>query len=422
MALTSNGSNGEDEKKVFTLSMLIYDTRYRSITIQIVVLMAAMAGVGWLLSNMFTNLENLGRTLDFSFLGERAGYDINQSLIPYSNDDSHARAWLVGLLNTLLVAFLGCILATVVGVTVGVLRLSNNWIISRLMMIYVEVFRNIPLLLWIIMIYTVFTDLLPLPRAFRGPDPAMSMLFFDTTAFTNRYTAIPWLIFENSMGWINLGFMSINADFTLVVVSLVGGFYISRLIKRHADKVQGATGVRPTTWWKAILALFGPFLLVCFFLGAVIDVPKFKGFNFTGGMLILNSLMALWLALSLYTGAFIAEIVRAGINSVSRGQSEASSALGLHANQTMRLVILPQALRVIIPPLISQYLNLTKNSSLAIAVGYMDVRGTLGGITLNQSGRGLEVMPLLMLSYLAISLLISAGMNFYNRRVELKER
>ncbi|MBN2631021.1 MAG: ABC transporter permease subunit [Rhodobacteraceae bacterium] len=412
----------DEPKAGFRLGMLIYDTRYRSITIQIVVLILVMAGVAWLVDNLLRNLAVLGRGIDFSFLGNRSGYDINQTLVEYTNDSTHARATLVGLLNTLLVAFLGCVAATVVGVLAGVMRLSKNWVIARLMTVYVEVFRNIPLLLWILIIFAVFTEALPAPNAFRGENPAASMVLFDTVAFTNRYTAIPWLIFDNSMGWLTLGPVYLNIDLVLIVTAVVGGVFANRAILRRAKRIQEATGERPTTWWQPILALFGPIIAVFLFLGTHVDAPTLQGFNFTGGLQVSNSLVALWLALTLYTAAFIAEIVRAGINAVSRGQSEAAFALGLRPGRTMSLVILPQALRVIIPPLISQYLNLTKNSSLAIAVGYMDLRGTLGGITLNQTGRGLEAMMLLMLIYLVISLIISGTMNIYNNSVRLKER
>jgi general L-amino acid transport system permease protein len=412
----------DEPKAGFRLGMLIYDTRYRSITIQIVVLFLVMAGAAWLIDNLLRNLAVLGRGIDFSFLGNRAGYDINQTLVEYTNDSTHARATLVGILNTLLVAFLGCVAATVVGVLAGVLRLSKNWVVARLMTVYVEIFRNVPLLLWILIIYAVFTEALPAPNAFRGENATSSMVMFDTVAFTNRYTAIPWMMFDNSLGWLPLGPLWLNLDLTVIIGALVGGFLINRAIVRRATRIQEATGERPTTWWQSILALFGPIIAVFLLLGTHVDAPSLQGFNFTGGLQVSNSLVALWLALTLYTAAFIAEIVRSGINAISRGQSEAAFALGLRPGRTMNLVILPQALRVIIPPLISQYLNLTKNSSLAIAVGYMDLRGTLGGITLNQTGRGLEAMMLLMLIYLIISLVISGAMNIYNNSVRLKER
>ncbi|NCU21536.1 ABC transporter permease subunit, partial [Candidatus Falkowbacteria bacterium] len=198
--------------------------------------------------------------------------------------------------------------------------------------------------------------------------------------------------------------------------------WANSVVRRRAVAVQNATGVRPTTWWKSVLLLTVPAVVVLVATGFHLNLPTLKGFNFTGGTNVSNSLVVLWLALTLYTGAFIAEIVRAGILAVSRGQTEAAYALGLRPGRTMSLVILPQALRVIVPPLISQFLNLTKNSSLAIAVGYMDLRGTLGGITLNQTGRELEAILLMMLIYLAISLIISGLMNIYNNSVKLKER
>ena len=417
-------------KANFRLGMLIYDTRYRSITIQIVVLFLFMAGAAWLLNNLFTNLAERGKDLSFSFLWYRAGYDINQTLIPYTNDDTHFRAMLVGLVNTLLVAFLGCVAATIIGVIVGVLRLSSNWLVARLMTIYVEIFRNVPVLLWILVTFAIFTEVTPQPRDFKvtdqmiaeGQEPAASMLLFDSVAITNRGTFIPKIVYSRSLGEIHLGFLPISIDTLLVLASIVFGVLVFRAIGRNATKVQEATGVRPVIWWKRLLALFGPLLIVLVTLGFSLERPTLGGFNFTGGVLVLNSFMALWIGLTLYTAAFIAEIVRAGILAISKGQTEAAYALGLRPGRTMNLVILPQALRVIIPPLISQYLNLTKNSSLAIAVSYMDLRGTLGGITLNQTGRELECMLLMMLIYLILSLLISSGMNVYNNAVRLKER
>jgi general L-amino acid transport system permease protein len=410
--------------------MLVYDTRYRAITIQIVVLILFMLGVSWLLGNLFDNLAERGKDLSFSFLWNRAGYDINQYLIPYTNDDTHFRALLVGLINTILVAVLGCVAATVIGVIVGVLRLSKNWLVSRLMTVYVEMFRNVPVLLWILVAFAVFTEVTPQPRDFKvtdemiaaGEEPAASMTLFDSVAITNRGTFIPKALYERSLGEVNIGFLPINLNTAAVIAVFLAGLFGYRTIKKRANAIQEATGVRPVTWWKSLLTVFGPVIVLLIALGFHLEIPTLGGFNFTGGILVSNSLMALWLGLTLYTAAFIAEIVRAGIMAISKGQSEASFALGLRPGRTMSLIILPQALRVIIPPLISQYLNLTKNSSLAIAVSYMDVRGTLGGITLNQTGRELECMLLLMLIYLTLSLLISSGMNVYNNAVRLKER
>lgn len=405
----------------FRLSMLLYDTRYRSITIQIVFLFLLMGAAAWLIGNVIENFGRSGKTFDYGFLNARAGYDINQRFVEYSSDSTHGRAMLVGLLNTLFLALIGCITATVIGVFAGVLRLSNNWVVSRLMGVYVEAFRNVPLLLWILVIFAVMSESMPPPSAFRGDNATASMIL-DMAAITNRGVYIPEPLFTRSLGDLDLGVFLVSLDLLAVIAVLFLGFVAHKAIVNHAEKVQNTTGARPKTWWKSLLVILGPFLLLLWLLGFHAGYPELRGFNFTGGIFMRNSLIAMWLALSLYTGAFIAETVRAGIMSVSRGQSEAAFALGLRPGRTMRLVILPQALRVIIPPLISQYLNLTKNSSLALAVGYMDLRSTLGGITLNQTGRELEAMLLMMLIYLTISLLISGAMNIYNRSVRLKER
>ncbi|GKY89188.1 amino acid ABC transporter permease [Sinisalibacter aestuarii] len=414
-------------KESFRLSMLIYDSRYRSMTIQIVALIAVLTLIGWLISNTAQNLADLGKQPSFSFLGESAGYDINQRLIDYENQDSHLRAAFVGLLNTLLVAFMGCIAATLVGVFVGVLRLSNNWVVARLMTIYVEMFRNVPVLLWIILVMAILIETLPAPRAFRGETPEASMMLGDSVAFTNRGFYVPEPLFSRGIGDVHLfGEAALRFDVSLdliaVVATFIAGLLISGLITRRADRIQAATGDRPRTWhWKAAVIVI-PTVAVLAILGFYLGKPELQGFNFAGGTHMRNSLIALWLALSLYTAAFIAEIVRAGILAISKGQTEAAAALGLRQRRIMSLVVLPQALRVIIPPLISQYLNLTKNSSLAIAVGYMDITGTLMGITLNQTGRELETILIGMLIYLTISLTISFVMNLYNDAVKLRER
>ncbi len=406
----------EPPNEGFRLSQLIYDTRYRSLTIQAVAMILIMAFAAWLVNNTIINLQALGKDIDFGFLGSPAGYDINQRLIAYDSQATHGRAALVGILNTILVAVLGCALATVLGVIAGVLRLSKNWLIAKLMSVYVEGFRNVPLLLWILLIFALMTESMPQPRAFRGDNPDASMLLMDSVAVTNRGVYIPAVHF-------NTPFFETGALNWLVVLVVLGASLFGvRALVRWASAKQEATGLRPTTWYYILGLIVVPTGLVMLLMGAHLNYPYLRGFNFTDGIHLRNSLIALWLALSLYTGAFIAEIVRAGILSVSKGQSEAAFALGLRPSVTMNLVILPQALRVIIPPLISQFLNLTKNSSLAIAVGYMDVRSTLGGITINQTGRELEGMLLLGLFYLVLSLAISGAMNIYNNSVKLKER
>ncbi|MGD9918778.1 MAG: amino acid ABC transporter permease [Paenirhodobacter sp.] len=410
----------------FRLSQLIYDTRYRSLTIQFVTLILVVAGFAWLVDNTIQNLNALGKDFNFGFLGNRSGYDIAQHLIPYSNDSTHARAMLVGLLNTLWVSILGCAAATVIGVFVGVLRLSNNWLVARLMTVYVETFRNIPVLLWILVAMAVLTEITPSPNAYKvnattGESNAQ-MILFDSVAFTNRYTAIPAAQFDRSLGVVDTPLAPISLNFLAIAVVLIASIWVNGKLRAHAAKVQNETGTRPVTWWKSLLILFGPLVVLLVALGFHLVEPTLKGFNFTGGTNVTNAFVALWAGLSLYTAAFIAEIVRAGIMAISKGQTEAAAALGLRSGRIMSLVILPQALRVIVPPLISQYLNLTKNSSLAIAVGYMDLRGTLGGITLNQTGRELEAILLMMLIYLGISLTISGLMNMFNASVKLKER
>jgi len=393
----------------FRLSQLLYDARYRSMTIQVIAAILLMLMLVELVDNAVTNLAALGKDIRFSFLWSTSGYDINQRLIPYTSQDTHARAALVGILNTLLVAFLGCILATVIGVLAGVMRLYKNWLVARIMTFYVEAMRNTPLLIWILIVFAVMTEATPQPREFREGGGA-SMILWDSVAISNRGVFIPKPVWAEGSGLVVAVFL----------LSIAGIF----VLRRFARKQQEQTGKQLPVFWISLGLFFVPALLTFFVMGRPIslEMPELGGFNFTGGVQIRNSFIALWLALALYTSAFIAEIVRSGILAVSKGQTEAAFALGIQPNRTMQLIILPQALRVIVPPLISQYLNLTKNSSLAIAVGYMDVRSTLGGITINQTGRELEGMLLLGIFYLITSLIISAFMNLYNSSVKLKER
>ena len=402
-------------RQSFQLSMLFNDTRYRSYTFQGIALIVLIVAIAYLANNLVQNLAAAGLNISYEFLGNPAGYDINQTLIPYDSQSPHIQAAWVGILNTLLVAFLACITATVFGVLAGVLRLSNNWLVRQLMAFYVEIFRNIPVLIWIIIIFTIMTAVLPGPRAFRGEDPSATMLF-DAFAFTNRGVYIPGPRFANPI----FGAMALN--WVLVIVVLIGSWMSVRALDKWASQVQADTGNRPTTWYLSLAIWFLPVAILLTIMGLYFDYPALKGFNFSGGLKVGGPLIALWFALSIYTGAFIAENVRAGIQAISKGQTEAAAALGLRSGRIMNLVVLPQALRIIIPPLISQYLNITKNSSLAIAVGYADITATLGGITLNQTGRAIECVLLLMLFYLTISLCISAVMNVYNNAIKLKER
>ncbi|EFL90475.1 amino acid ABC transporter permease [Ahrensia sp. R2A130] len=387
----------------FRLSQLFYDQRYRSITLQIITIAVFMLMVSWLVTNVIQNFEDLGKTFGFDFLWQPASYDINQKLIEYSSVSPHWKAAIVGILNTLVVAFLGCILATIIGVAVGVARLSKNWLVAKLMTVFIEAMRNVPVLLWILLASTVFSSALPSPR--QAP-----VMLGGGFVPTNRGFYVPAPVFND--GSIILGI--------IFIASIIGAF----IFRRWAAARQARTGDILPVFRITMAILILPVFVMFFLLGMPIglELPELQGFNFQGGLYIRSSFMALWLALSFYTAAFIAENVRAGIQAISNGQSEAAYSLGLPPSRTMNLVILPQALRIIIPPLISQYLNLTKNSSLAIAVGYMDVTGTLGGITLNQTGREMECLLLVMGFYLIISLLISGAMNIYNNSVSLRER
>ena len=387
----------------FRLNMLWTDERYRSGFIQAIAMIVLMLAAGWLVNNAVANLAALGKDFNFSFLWQPAGYDINQQLIPYNSQATNFRAAIVGILNTLLVAVLGCITATFIGIVAGVARLSKNWLIAKLMTVYVEAFRNVPVLIWILLTVAVVNESLPAPRAYRGAETGALVL-------TNRGFYVPAPLMEAGA----------NVLIGIFIVSVVAIF----VLRAWAKQRQAATGAQTPVFLIGLALLVIPSTLAYFALGRPItlEYPELQGFNFQGGIFVRDSLIALWLALSLYTGAFIAEIVRAGILSVSHGQTEAAHALGLSPRRTMNLVVLPQALRVIVPPLISQFLNLTKNSSLAIAVGYMDATGTLGGITLNQTGREMECIILLMAFYLIVSLTISAAMNYYNTRVKLVER
>ena len=386
----------------FRLSSLWTDKRSRGVLIQIIALIALLLFFGFIVRNTIQNLELLGVETGYDFLNEPSNYDINQRPIEYDSRSSHARAMVVGLLNTGIVALAGIVFATVLGFVAGVLRLSHNWLISRLVYCYVEFTRNVPLLLQILLWHGIIVHSLPRPKQALEP---VSGVFL-----SNRGFSVPRPVFES-------GSMAIMIAF---VVAVIGAIFFAR----YAKRTQEATGKIYPVFTINLGLIVGLPLLVFFVAGMPIslDWPALKGFNFRGGLTVVPEFIALWFALSIYTAAFIAEIVRAGIQSVSHGQTEAAFALGIKPNWTMRLVILPQALRVIIPPLISQYLNLTKNSSLAIAVGYMDIVATIGGISLNQTGRALECMSIVLSIYLLISLSISMVMNWYNKRVALVER
>ncbi len=417
-------------KDGFRLSQLIYDTRYRSYTIQFFVMLLFIAFLIWVLNNTVANLAAKDKDISFGFLWSRAGYDIDQQLIPYTNDSTHLRALFVGLLNSLAVAVIASAFATILGVTVGILRLSKNWLVARLMTVYVEVFRNVPLLLWIIVAFVILGETRPGPKEFKvtdemvaaGQAPVGEMWLWDSVAVTNRGTNLPAPLLDRPLGGFEVMGVPINFSTIAVILVIIGSVMANRALLRRAKAVQESTGVRPVTWWKSLLILFAPTLALLVAMGFHLEYPVLKGFNFQGGINLAHSFTAMVIALTLYSATYVAEAVRAGILAISKGQTEAAYALGMRPSWTMNLIILPQALRVIIPPMISQYLNITKNTTLGIAVSYLDLRGTLGGITLNQTGRELECMLLMMMIYLSLSLMISAILNAYNHSVRLKER
>jgi len=374
--------------------------RARGIVSQVLLVGALVAVVLFLVFNTNKNLEQAGLELGFGFLADQAFFEINQNLIEYSSTSTFGRALLVGLLNTLLVSVLGIITATIVGFVMGVLRLSNNWMVSRMAGVYVEGTRNVPLLLQIIFWWTILSGL---------PRVADSLSIGNAVFLNNRGIRFPEPVAEPGFG--------------LVVVTAIVGLFVALIISGWATRRRVSTGQGfPSLWVNLMLIFLFPVLLFLM-LGRPLsfNMPAPGRFNFSGGLNITPELVALWWALTLYTGSFIAETVRAGILAVNRGQTEAAYAMGLRPGQTMRKVVIPQALRVIVPPLTSQYLNLTKNSSLAIVVGYQDLV-SVGNTALNQSGHSIEIVAIWLTVYLSLSLATSAFMNWYNSRIALVER
>jgi general L-amino acid transport system permease protein len=385
---------------------LLYNPTFRSYVYQIVTFVIIVAAVWYAWNNVIANLARANMTPGFGFLNSRAGFDIAQSLIAYSSDSTYFRALQVALINTLVVAAAGIVTATIVGLLVGIGRLSHNWLIARLCTVYVELFRNIPPLLVIFFWYLGVLALLPSIRAIfqhvkENPDAA----FF----ISNRGIYMPAPVLGEGSG--------------VVLAALAFGVLAAIGFTIWANARQRATGLRPPVLWVNLALIVLLPLAVYLVMGQPVslDYPVPGSFNMRGGMVIGPEFLALYLALSLYTASFIAEIVRAGIRGVSKGQTEASYALGLRHGQATRLVVLPQALRIIIPPLTSQYLNLIKNSSLAVAVGYADLVA-VGGTILNQAGKSIEIISIWMLVYVSISLITSLFMNWFNSKMAMVER
>ena len=375
----------------------------RSVIVQIVTVAVVCALVAIGLHNVAVNLEAIGKEFSFDFLTAPAAYDITFSpFIDYNSRETHLVAAAVGILNTLLVAVCGIVFATVLGFTMGVLRLSSNWLISRMVYVFIEFTRNVPVLLHILLVHGIVVTTLPAARK--------AINIGDTMFLSNRGFYVPAPVLEDGAGVV-------GAVLLVAIIAVIA-------FRRWAKRVQDETGKIYPVFWICTGIIVGATGMAFLAMGSPMswEVPELKGFNFRGGMALKPEFLALWLALTYYTSCFIAEIVRAGILAVSHGQTEASYALGLRPNRTLQLVIIPQALRIIVPPLVSQYLNLTKNSSLAIAIGYMDVVATIGGISLMQTGKEVETMIIVLGVYLVFSLTISAFMNWFNRSIRFKER
>ena len=379
-----------------------YDPKTRGIVLQLIVAVLLVWLVWATVDNTIRNLRAQGIASGFGFLWNTAGFDISQSLIPYTSTDSHGRAFLVGLLNTLLVAVVGIVLATVLGFVIGVARLSRNWLVSTLASVYIETVRNVPPLLMLFAVYFGVLKTLPSPR---------NSIELPFSSYLNlRGLYVPRPIWGEGI-WI-------------VLLALLVGIVAAVWIRRRTEKKRIETGEQGTVLLPVLACVLGLPALAFVLAGSPVtfDVPQLGRFNLKGGLVIMPEFMALVVGLTLYTAAFIAEIVRSGILSVHKGQQEAAAALGLHDGQVMRLVILPQALRVIIPPLTNQYLNLTKNSSLAVAIGYPDLVSVFAGTTLNLTNQAVEVVLMTMGVYLFLSLCTSLFMNWFNARVALVER
>lgn len=378
------------------------DPAVRSFVFQVLAVILLGYFIYSILDNTLSNMERRGITTGFGFLTNEAGFDILMSLIDYTGDDSYGRTFFVGLLNTLLVAILGTFFATIIGFIVGIARLSNNWVISKIATVYIEIIRNIPLLLQIFFWYIAVLQALPTVR--------QSIQIGDSFFLNNRGFYFPKPVFEEGFA---LAFVAVG----VAIVGIIA-------LKSWATKRQVKTGQQFPMFIASIAILIGVPFMAFASLGFPLswEHAELGRFSFRGGSRIIPELMALLWALTMYTAAFIAEIVRSGIQSVTHGQTEAARALGLRNGQTLRLIIIPQAMRVIIPPLTSQYLNLTKNSSLATAIGYPDLVAVFMGTTLNQTGQAVEIVAMTMAVYLFISLVISMIMNWYNKKMAIVER
>jgi len=385
-----------------TQANFLYRPEVRQVIYQVVLVVLLVAFFYTLVHNTAANLRKQNIASGFDFVDRTAGFDVSQALIAFDSSRTYGRAFLVGLLNTLLVAGLGVVVATILGFIIGIARLSRNWLIARLATVYVEVIRNVPPLLQLFFWYFAVLKALPPPR---------------------QSLSVPGGGFLNVRG-LYLPAPVPEAGFEIVALTMLIGIIAAAAVYVWARRRQRLTGQQFPVLWTSLALLIGLPLLVHLMLGSPLafEYPELKGFNFQGGMVLQPEFLALLLGLSIYTASYIAEIVRAGIQGVSKGQKEAALAIGLSQGQSLRLVVIPQAMRIIIPPLTSQFLNLTKNSSLAVAIGYPDLVSVWSGTVLNQTGQAVEVILVTMCVFLAISLVTSAFMNWFNRRMALVER
>ena len=380
----------------------LYRSETRQVVYQVVLIVGLSSFVWMIVSNTIDNLRKQNIASGFGFWDSTAGFDISQSLIKYSATSTYGDAFWVGLTNTLVVSAIGIVLATIVGFVMGIARLSPNWLIARLATVYVETVRNVPLLLQLFVWYFGVLKNLPPPR--------QSFLLPAGAVLNIRGLSLPAPVFRPGAGWI--------------LFSLLAGIALAVVVAIWSARRRRRTGQQFPAFWTGFGLIVGLPLLAAFAAGLPVDFqyPALKGFNYQGGIVLLPEMIALLAGLVIYTGAFIAEIVRSGIQGVGSGQKEAARALGLTNSQMLRLVVIPQAMRIIIPPLTSQFLNLTKNSSLGIAIAYPDLVGVFAGTVLNQTGQAVEVILITMLVYLTLSLLTSAFMNWFNSHMKLVER
>ncbi|MEZ7934266.1 MAG: ABC transporter permease subunit [Sulfurospirillum sp.] len=381
---------------------LLRNQKIRGIIFQLLTVIGLVAFLWYIGTNTVANIEQRGIQTGFGFLNGTAGFGIDQSPIPYTEENTHGRVFIVGLLNTIIIAFVGIICATLVGLIIGILRLSRNWLIAKLAKAYVDFFRNIPLLLQILFWYNVVLRAMP--------NPKQSFNFFDMIFINNRglYFPLP----------------EYNTTFFMMVGSLFCALFAAIALNAWANKRKEATGEDFIVFPFAI-GIFILFPVLAYFIGGAhlnFSFPELRGFNFKGGKTLSPEFLALTFALTIYTATFIAEAVRSGIEAVSHGQKEAAASMGFSPYQSLKLVILPQAIRIAIPPIINQYLNLIKNSSLATAVGYPEIVTVFAGTSLNQVGQAIEIISMTMLVYLIISLIVSALLNWFNHKMKIQER